>query len=657
MLTLIATTWLSSALTIVAPPDSLGTAQVTAMRRVTGLATPQALQQLTSTDMQQRGVTDVADALRRFSGVNLRDYGGAGGLKTVSVRGLGAGHTAVSYDGLTVSDTRQGQIDLGQFSINRLAGLSLQTMGEGQLLCPVRNMAAAVLSLNTPSAVQSDSLWHGSATLRQAAFGTYAPSLSLQKRVTRHTSLAVAGDYFFAHNNYPFYVENGVASETLRRNNSRMQTATTELNLHQTLQHDGVLTAKAYFYHNYRRLPGMVYFYVNHNDERLKEENAFAQTRWSQRFGRFSLFAAAKYNWQMSRYADVDKQYPGGALRQNYYQREAYTTAGVAYNVSSWLRAAYATDYAYASLNSNQQTDNHVSRDTWLQALSVEARTQRLTLQLRGLYHRYWNQQRGNTSARDARRLTPTATVSYLVVRHPLWLYVRAGYQELFRMPNFTESYYYHLGSKTLRPELTRQLSAGLTLQAAPTRAWPLLALTADGYYNKVTDRIVSIPYNLYVWRTVNMGDVRAAGLDLTLQSQWRLGHRGNHRLLLASNYSYQSCSDHTSATQSTWHKQLAYCPEHSGAASLMWQSPWVSVVAHTTYASRRWCTNNHLPTTDLPAYSEWGFAAMRTFTFNKRLQLNLRADLVNAFNHHYEVVANYPMPGRAYSLEAKLIF
>lgn len=73
---------------MIVPPDSLGIADVTAQRRVAGLATPQALQRLTTTDLQQRGVTDIADALRRFSGVNLRDYGGAGGLKTVSVRGL-----------------------------------------------------------------------------------------------------------------------------------------------------------------------------------------------------------------------------------------------------------------------------------------------------------------------------------------------------------------------------------------------------------------------------------------------------------------------------------------------------------------------------------------------------------------------------------------
>lgn len=78
-----------------------------------------------------------------MAGVNLRDYGGAGGLKTVSVRGLGAGHTAVSYDGLAVTDTRQGQIDMGQFCIDNLADIELQTLDNAQLLVPVRNMASA----------------------------------------------------------------------------------------------------------------------------------------------------------------------------------------------------------------------------------------------------------------------------------------------------------------------------------------------------------------------------------------------------------------------------------------------------------------------------------------------------------------------------------
>ncbi len=641
-----------------AQPDTLGTAEVTVARRAVGIATAAPVQRIDSASIEQRGITDISDALRRLSGVNLRDYGGAGGLKTVSVRGLGAAHTAVTYDGLSVNDTQQGQIDLGKFSIDRLAAIELQTLEGGTLLCPVRNTAAALVSLSTPWQASADGRWHGSATLRQASFGTYAPSLMVRGALGERTSLNLSTDYFIARNNYPFTVQNGVATEHLRRTNSRMQTVTTEANLHQQLGHgfsQGELRAKLFFTHNYRHLPGMVRYYVNENNEQLLEQTAFGQLRWEQRWERWKVFAAAKHNWQTSQYDNYDAQYPDGRLSQHYWQRETYTTAGASYSFNSQWQLAYATDFAYTSQNSNLTTDRRVERQTWLQSLSLGLHTRRWQLTARGIAHLYWNGMRGGGSARNAQRITPSLTASYLVLSRPFWLYVRGGYKESFRLPTFTESYYYHRGSNDLQPELAHQLSAGLTLQAAPCSWWSLLALTADGYYNRMTQRIVSIPYNLFVWQTINVGEVRTLGLDLTLQSQWQLA--SNHSLLLNANYTWQRCCDYTSPLLTSWHKQLAYTPEHSGAASLSWLNPWLSLALHTTFSSLRWATNNHLATTNLPAYEEWGLAAFRQFKLKRIGQLELRADLVNAFDMRYEVIRRYPMPGRSYKVSAKLEF
>lgn len=646
---------LIAGLSRVAPPDTLGTAEVLAYRRRADVTASTPMQRLDSASLQRQGITDIGDALRRFSGINLRDYGGAGGLKTASVRGLGAAHTAVSYDGLSVTDTRQGQIDLSQFSTDRLGSITLQSMGAEELLSPVRSQSMALVSLSTPWAAYTDRRLHGRMAFHQASFSTYAPSLSFQQNVAERTAVKVDADYFFARNDYPFVVENGVATAHLNRTNSRMQTACTEVSLRQVFRHDGMLSAKGHFYHNYRLLPGMVRYYVNENNEHLLEQTAFGQALWKQRLGRWQLMAATKYNWHTSRYADINAQYPGGSLRQHYWQREAYATAAATYTATSWLDAAYAADYAFDSQNSNQATDSHVSRDTWLQSLTARVHTERITLLLRGIAHRYWNQQREGSSARDARRITPTASLSLLLLRRPMWLYARMGYKESFRMPTFTESYYYHLGSKTLRPELTRQLSAGITMQCSPAPWWKMMALTADAYVNRVTDRIVSIPYNLFIWQTTNMGLVRSTGLDITLHSEWVPAAR--HGLHLSANYSCQRSRDCTSAELSTWHRQLPYTPRHSGAASLAWDNPWVSVVVHTTFASLRWCTSNHLPTTSLPAYSEWGMSVHRSLAISSHVQADLRADLLNAFDKRYEVIGLYPMPGRSYKLTAMLKF
>ena len=87
------------------------------------------LQLLDKGDMLRLGVTDMADALHRMPGINLRDYGGAGGMKTVAVRGFGAGHTGVSYDGVLLSECQGGEIDVSRYSLDQVQTLRL-TIGE-----------------------------------------------------------------------------------------------------------------------------------------------------------------------------------------------------------------------------------------------------------------------------------------------------------------------------------------------------------------------------------------------------------------------------------------------------------------------------------------------------------------------------------------------
>lgn len=649
--------------------DTLRAAQVSApaLRPQATLAT--LLQRIDRRAILTQGITDMGDALRRLAGVNVRDYGGAGGLKTVSVRSLGPSHTVVTYDGLPLTDTQQGQIDLQRFHTDRLDGIQLHTLDHAQLLCPARCVAAAVVDLLTAAPADTLARWHTQAALRQASWHTYAPSLATSGRLGRHSALSLSADHFFALNDYPFHVSNGAASQTLRRTNSRMQSFTTEASWRHRLPSIGAtLEGKAFAHLSHRRLPGQVVLYVNSNDERQDDRNAFAQLRWQQQRGPWRVSTAARYNWQQLRYEDRDGQYPGGRLLQRYTQREAYATFALERRLAPHWAVASATDVAWAHLASNLATDRRVGRLTLLEALSLRWQLPRWQLTARALAQHAADHTSGPTAsapadassqgtARTLRRITPSLTASLLLVqRAPLRLMARAGAKLTSRMPTFTESYYYHLGSTTLRPERTRQLSLGLTLQSTPQAAWwPLLALTADAYCNGVTDRIVSVPYNLQVWRTVNLGRTSATGTDLTLESRFRPAPR--HCLLLTAAYSWQRAVVGRSESNFKRGAQLAYTPRHSGSASLAWQSPWLTLTAHTTWASRRWSTLEHMPTTLLPAFSEWGLSAHRTFRLGRTATLQARADLINAFNCRYELIRRYPMPGRAYSLSVKADF
>ena len=90
---------------------------------VTREGTP--LQIMDRAGIDRLGVQDLSEAVKRFSGVTVQDYGGIGGLKTVSVRSLGAKHTAVSYDGVTITDAQSGQVDISRFSLDNVEMVSL----------------------------------------------------------------------------------------------------------------------------------------------------------------------------------------------------------------------------------------------------------------------------------------------------------------------------------------------------------------------------------------------------------------------------------------------------------------------------------------------------------------------------------------------------
>ena len=114
-------------------------------RNVRGLRSTAPLQVVSRQAMMKMNVFQVSDAVKHFGGVTVKDYGGIGGLKTVSVRSLGAAHTAVSYDGITISDCQTGQIDIGRFSLDNVESVSLWSGQSDDIFMPARQMGAASL--------------------------------------------------------------------------------------------------------------------------------------------------------------------------------------------------------------------------------------------------------------------------------------------------------------------------------------------------------------------------------------------------------------------------------------------------------------------------------------------------------------------------------
>ena len=597
-------------------------------------------------EMLTLGITDVADALHRIPGVTLRDYGGAGGMKTVSVRGFGAKHTGVSYDGILLSDCQSGEIDLSRYSLDNVDQLSLVIGDNDDIFIPAKSASTpALLNIQTFGLPAADVRPSLTAQLKVGSFGYVSPFLHYEQSLSEHFALSAMGEYTYAENDYPFQL----LDRTEHRTNSRMNSGHGELNFVWKVDTFNRLSGKVYYYDNDRQLPGVVHSYTNVCQETLHDRNLFGQLQYQahNRSG-WSLKWSGKFNWNVSAYEDP--LVPNRNNDATYWQREAYTSAAVLYIPSEQWAFDYSVDYGFNNLSSSspRTVGSRPYRHTVLQTATAKYRHRRLTVLGRLLYSLYLNDARDGESARNMRRLSPSLSLSYRLLPEER-LFLRASYKNIFRAPTFNESYYFHYGSTDLLPESTDQYNLGLTWDSRSSALeWQL---TADGYYNHVRDMIVAVPYNMFIWTCINVGKVSVYGTDLTVSATWHL-HAG-HSLQLSGSYSYQRAMNHTNETSPYYGNQIAYIPEHSGSVALGWENPWVSLSLHGVGVSPKWANNQHLDGSMIDGYCDIGLTAWHQFRWGGH-RLEARLDLKNLFNEQYEIVRFYPMPGRSWQVSVK---
>ena len=630
-------------------PDSVQTQQMqqvevseTARQRALRSSAPQYA--LGTADFQMQGVSDLADALHRLPGITLRDYGGAGGMKTVSVRGFGAKHTGVSYDGLLLSDCQSGEIDVSRYSLDNVEGVTLTVGDNNDIFIPARQVTMpALLSIQTTQPPTADLHPHLRAQLKAGSFGYVSPFVHYGQSLSEHFAFSVQGSFTHADNQYPFTLTNVDLVTEEHRTNNRMNSGQGEVNFiySPTLHH--TISGKAYYYDNSRQLPGEVRYYTNLCRQQLREQTAFGQLHYMGHLAqRISLRAHAKWNWAVSDYQDP--LYPSQAFDAAYWQREAYGGAALFYIPSQHWTLDYSIDYAYNNLNSSLATDRRPRRHSLWQTATAKYCVGGLTVTGRLLFSYFGNEAKVGVSSDDMHHLSPSLSLSLRPLSDDEF-YLRASFKNIYRAPTFNENYFFHYGSTELLPESTDQLNIGATWQRPFSDGNTLLRLSADGYLNHIRDKIVAIPHNMFIWRCINVGSVRMMGLDLTAEIRQQLTDR--HSLVANGSYSLQRAEDRTREGSISYNLQLAYTPQHLGSVSLAWLNPWINMTVSGQGISHRFATNEHYDETRVDGYWEWALTAWRELQLGEGHQLELRADLKNLFDRQYEIVGHYPMPGR----------
>ena len=614
------------------------------------------VQSLSGNDIRQLGLQNIADAVKRMAGTNVKDYGGIGGMKTVSVRNLGAQHTAVSYDGITVSNTQAGQIDIGRFSLDNVGMLSM-AIGQGSdIMQTARHYAsAALLAIETERPVLDKGDSRLRLALKGGSWGQLNPSVRWWCQAGENTMTTLDADYMRADGRYPFVLRNGKEKSNEKRNNSDIEQWHGEANVLHKFGDGGSLDTKAYFYHSQRGVPGSVVLYNDNSKERLWDENFFLQTAYKRHIARqWKLAIRAKYTHSWNKYEDTNAKYTNGKKTEVNRQDEYYTSATLGWKPTSWLEMALAEDVAVNKLRTTVNGSPNPLRTTSLTALVSKAKYGRMTIE-GNIVMTYATESLTESEKyaikkpEDRKKLSPSLSFSYRLLPDEA-LYVRAMTKSTFRLPTFNDLYYLQIGNPSLRPENAHEYGAGMTWNSRPIGPLRYVALTIDAYYNDVTDKIVAFP-STYIWKMVNFGKAEIKGIDATMGTEVDIAK--GYSIVANGSLTWQEAKDKTEGS-ATYGSQLPYTPKVSGGLSVMLLTPWVNVGYSATGQGKRYSMAQNTREYQLDGYMEHSLSLSRDFLLGDNM-LRLQLTVNNITDKQYEIIKYYPMPGRSVTASATL--
>lgn len=620
-------------------------------------------QSLEGAELQRLNSQSVADALRYFSGIQLKDYGGVGGIKTVDIRSMGTHHLGIFYDGIELGNAQNGQIDLGQFSLDNIEEISLYNGQKSAIFQPASDFGNAGsvyirtrkprffngknYNLKLKAKYGSSDLVRLSALWEQHILPTVSTSLNAEH-------LTSSGKYKF---NYRRVTPNGeVAYDTTAiRQNGDIRADRIDFNVNGILER-GYWNTKVYFYNSQRGIPGAIVNNVWRRGERQGDLNFFVQNRFQKDISdRFSTQWLAKYAFYRTHYVNKDTtQLPAD---NRFWQQEFYLSTANAYEILPNWSASVSYDFRWNKLNADTyrfvfptRYSNLISFATAFEARFLRVQGSVLASFIHDKLHPKTRLMDGMKAGDNITKFTPALFIDFPLVDKyangtTTKFSVRTFAKRSFRMPTFNDLYYTDLGNSNLKPESATQYDLGMVFHKQYNQGFVRnLYFQADGYYNTIHDKIIAYPKGQqFRWTMLNLGRVHITGVDV--MGSIALQPLSDFLITARLQYTYQDARDVTDASDTFFKHQIPYIPYNSGStivnlAYRNWTLNYSFIYSGKRYNQQENIPNNYMQpwyTSDVSLQYDFKIFGTKCRTI---LEIN------NILDQKYDVILNYPMPG-----------
>ena len=608
-------------------------------------------QTLSGEELHRLNSNSVADALRYFSGVQVKDYGGVGGIKTVNIRSMGTNHTGVVYDGVELGNAQNGQIDLGQFSLDNIEALSLYNGQKSEILQPAKDFGSAgtiYMRTRTPF-FDEEETYHARATVRTGSFDLLNPSALVELKLSQRVSASLSAEWINSSGKYKFRYRRvnpagELAYDTIAtRQNGDINATRIELNTHGSLN-NGSWTFKVYNYNSERGVPGAIVNNVWRRGERIWDTNSFAQGRYTGYFGKFTTLNNIKYAFYRTHYVNNDDKQV--KIDNLYKQKEIYFSSANEYAITDFWRISASYDFMWNTLDADVYDFVKPDRISQYLSAATALNLDRFKIQASALGTFIHDRIKGEQAPSDKHVFSPAVFMNGYPLRNKDFS-IRLFYKQSFRMPTFNDLYYADMGNSKLSPERVTQYNIGLLYEHNSSSIISGARISADIYYNRVKDKIVAYPKGQqFRWTMLNLGLVDIRGIDLT--GLLTINPYKDLYLTVRGQYTFQRAIDITNPADNYYRDQIPYIPRHSGAAVANAQWRGWGLNYSWIYVGERYNQQENIRYNYTQPWYTSDISVSKDFKLG-RVSLRGLIEVNNLLSQDYDVILNYPMPKRNY--------
>lgn len=459
----------------------------------------------------------MGEALKMLTPVHILDYG-RGARQEASLRGTGASHTGVWWNGLPINSTIEGSVDLAMWpaaSTDRLSvapGAAALAEGSGGLGGGIT--LGSVARWNEPLAIEA-SLGYGSFNSWDASAAVRTSGLGRVQSSTKASFSSSTNDFWFI--NRDIIDPSHPGEPTWQRNaNAQYQLWSVAQDIFVRDDHQGVWTISLLAADADRNLPQLTTYEgpANSNLTHSRNTNLLFSAAYRRVWNRWLVEAslAGGYEWtsfdkqqltsSQDYMASVDAASRGarGQFRGKVSNRidERHTVSGTLVLGGAWAESyetVRATGFDRGRFEGSAAADWTARwADRWTTTVLV----------------------RGD-AAGDRAGVSALGEVAFEAARG-LRLVARGSYNH--HNPSLSSLYYTPGGNPDLRSERGPTAELGVSFQ----RSWITASVTAFGSW--IEDWIIWLPTSAQYWTPQNLRAVQALGVEAMVDCRWVLPER-----------------------------------------------------------------------------------------------------------------------------------